>query len=503
MKPEWLAALITEKRDANIVPIGVLNYRFNVLDSEAVQKNLIYLGADSLLYDVPGRSQTPYYTREIFLGSPLLERILPGSVTFQFPSTMLLQNNPVTVTSLYIDFGEGQTATLTPGSSATVQLQQTGERTLTLTASFSNGSQKVIRAVLEVQAQSGGTSGGSGTLRLQDLKGPIVYPCTTKRMQANIPFADYTTGENKTGAIDVGYYFANCATQQLLKPIIILDGFDPGDDRRIFEIYDLLYYNGSSGNLGQEMRQAGYDVLVVNFPNIVEGYISPFPWWTIPIYRDGGADYIERNAMAIVKLIDSVNQVLINNGSQEKLVIVGPSMGGLITRYALAYMEKNGMNHNTRLWISFDSPHWGANIPIGDQYWLEYYARVAGKEEARRSLEDKIGSVAARQMLIHHWRANSLTPAPDTYRTVFMQNLQSNGEPGSNGFPRKNPLRRISVTNGSGYGIVQPESAACGKVLHMDGYSAMAYGSILSAVIRSGTASRLGIQRLLYTRLRQ
>lgn len=59
MKPEWLDALITEKRDANIVPIGVLNYQFNVLDGEAVQKNLIYLGTDSFLYDVPGRTQAP------------------------------------------------------------------------------------------------------------------------------------------------------------------------------------------------------------------------------------------------------------------------------------------------------------------------------------------------------------------------------------------------------------------------------------------------------------
>ena len=168
------------------------------------------------------------------------------------------------------------------------------------------------------------------------------------------------------------------------------------------------------------MRQAGYDVLIVNFPTIYES-ISPL------IKRDGGADYIERNAMAIVKLIDSANQVLRNNGISEKIVVVCPSMGGIITRYALAYMEKNGMDHNCRLWFSFDTPHWGANIPIGDQYWLEYYAYVAGKRDARISLEDKLSSVAARQMLIHHWSTNSLTPTPHAYRTQFMQNLQSNG----------------------------------------------------------------------------
>ncbi len=464
MKPEWLDALITEKRDVTIVPIGVLNYRFNVLDSAAVQKNLIYMGDDSLLHDVAGRPQAPYYTREIFLASPLLEQIRPGSVTFQFPSPMLLQNNPVTVTSLYIDFGEGQTATLIPGGSATVQIQQSGLKTIALTANFSNGTQKIIRAILEVESQNGGTS----SVMQQSMNGEIVLPCITKNMQANIAFADYTTSVNKKGEIEVGYYFANCNTQQLLKPIIILDGFDPGNIRDIIGIYDLLYYNSGSANFGEEMRQAGYDVMVVNFPNVIEGYISPFPGWTIPIFRDGGADYIERNAMAIVKLIDSVNQVLINNSSTEKLVIVGPSMGGLITRYALAYMEKNGMNHNTRLWASFDSPHWGANIPIGDQYWLEYYNRVAGNKGAKASLENKIGSVAARQMLLHHWSAQSVTPAPNSYRPQFMQNLQNNGVSGSNGFPKS--LRKISLTNGSGYGSVQPEGTACGKILKLEAY---------------------------------
>ncbi len=146
-----------------------------MLDSAAIQKKLIYLGADSLLRDVAGRTQIPYYTRDIFLASPLLEHIRPGAVTFQFPQSLLLQNNPVGVTSLFIDFGEGQTATLAPGGSATVHLQQTGVKTISLTATFSNGSQKIIRAVLEVDA-IGGTSGG-GTFRTNGVE---VLPCTIK-----------------------------------------------------------------------------------------------------------------------------------------------------------------------------------------------------------------------------------------------------------------------------------------------------------------------------------
>ncbi len=387
---------------------------------------------------------------------------------------MLLQHNTVTITSLYIDFGAGQTATLSPGGSASILLDQSGTKIFKMAASFSNGSQKVIRATLEVEGPPIGSfykkSEAYGTMGTDP---EPIQPCFPETfLTADMPFSDYITSENKKGVIEIGYYFANCTSRQLQKPIIILDGFDPGDERNVSDIYGLLYYNNGSNNFGEEMRQQGYDVIIVNFPNIIDKHFGPYPGLLIPVIRDGGADYIERNALAVVKLIQSVNQQLVANGSTEEIIVVGPSMGGLISRYALAYMEKKhaegvpNMNHNTRLWVSFDSPHWGANIPIGDQYWLEYYTRVAGNKGAKASLENKIGSVAARQMLVHHWTAGSESPVPNVFRSQFMVNLQSNGISSSGGFPQN--LRKVALTNGSGIGILQPDGVACGKVLKMD-----------------------------------
>jgi hypothetical protein len=51
---------------------------------------------------------------------------------------------------------------------------------------------------------------------------------------------------------------------------------------------------------------------------------------------DGGSDYIQRNAFTLVKLIDTINGMKASNA--DSLIIVGPSMGGLISRYALTYM---------------------------------------------------------------------------------------------------------------------------------------------------------------------
>ncbi|WP_276482987.1 hypothetical protein [Paraflavitalea pollutisoli] len=44
-----------------------------------------------------------------------------------------------------------------------------------------------------------------------------------------------------------------------------------------------------------------------------------------------------------------------------------PIMGGLVARYALRQMEQNATSHQTRLFVSFDAPYQGANVPLGLQ----------------------------------------------------------------------------------------------------------------------------------------
>lgn len=46
-------------------------------------------------------------------------------------------------------------------------------------------------------------------------------------------------------------------------------------------------------------------------------------------------------------------------------------MGGLVARYALRSMEIQNQMHGVDKFISFDSPHLGANVPVGFQKLLE------------------------------------------------------------------------------------------------------------------------------------
>ena len=238
------------------------------------------------------------------------------------------------------------------------------------------------------------------------------------------------------------------------KPIIVVDGFDPGDTRDIPGLYSLLNYTGESGseNLADFLRAEGFDVVILNFPvytRVADGALV-----------DGGADFMERNAMLLVELINMINTAKASN-SPEQNVIIGPSMGGIIARYALNYMENQTLDADTRLYISFDSPHHGANVPIGLQHQLNFLANnpLSPVAELEPLIEGFLKSPASRQLLIDHFEAHlsgadaftfdsaAILPEAHPFRTTFENNINSLT---TTGFPEN--VRNVAVINGSGIG---------------------------------------------------
>lgn len=129
-------------------------------------------------------------------------------------------------------------------------------------------------------------------------------------------------------------------------------------------------------------------------------------------------------------------------------------MGGQISRYALAYMEQKHadgvpkMKHNTRLWVSLDSPHEGANIPISLQQTLFFLGNYANKEESWEGYVTKLRNPAARQLLIE--QMDGLNGAAN-FHTTYYNNLKTNGITGNDGYPVA--LRKIALVNGASNGI--------------------------------------------------
>lgn len=92
-------------------PIGVFLYKFNSLDTNALQDNLIDTLANGQFVDVAGRPRSPYFTHISFLATPLLAEdqvIEQGTHEFYIDAQFFVQNEDFTITQIRIDFGDGQ-----------------------------------------------------------------------------------------------------------------------------------------------------------------------------------------------------------------------------------------------------------------------------------------------------------------------------------------------------------------------------------------------------------
>ena len=245
------------------------------------------------------------------------------------------------------------------------------------------------------------------------------------------------------------------------------------------KLLKLTSRNGSRKKALDELIEEKLKVLAKNNPGIFKLFSigkteENRDLWVMKVSDnvevDGGADFIERNAMLLVELIGIINAQKTPGVDQN--VVIGPSMGGLISRYALNFMEREGLDHDTRLWISFDSPHNGANVPIGFQYLfnkLAYGLQLGGLagdqsiEAVQPLVDGMLKSPAARQMLVDQFEAHItsgtdfdsslMLPQKHGWSDLFYNALKQDFT--TSGFPET--TRNVSIINGSGIGSTYPD----------------------------------------------
>lgn len=248
---------------------------------------------------------------------------------------------------------------------------------------------------------------------------------------------------------EVTYLYAYSNTSGgLVNPFIVVDGFDPSNLRNYGSATEAntldtrgFYHHmngnirvgfsgegGSGQNFVEKLRCSGRDVVLVD-------------------WEQGAGDIIQ-NGKLFIELINYINATKLV--PENKLVIVGPSMGGMISRYALAKMETDGIDHQTSLWISMDSPHQGANIPLGFQHLVDHLYSNIPIAKLERGFE-KLNSMAAKQLLLYHFsetEKNAVKGRPSSERKIMMDAIYALK---NNGWPMN--LRRIAISSGGGFDI--------------------------------------------------
>lgn len=415
------------------IPLSILISEVETIKTEALENNTISKNNNQFVLN--NSSADAFQKHEIALMAPLVSKTKNKTVEFILKDKNIFNTTSKNIQAIYISFtDESLWQTVTVNEPISVDFATSGKKSISFKIEFTNGESKIIKSTFDVQGSSNLANRNGNEILAQNIT-------------ASIPYQGFGESAPYLGQGEYEIYLDN-VDQVLDKPIFLVDGFDPGDTRNTELIYSLLNYGGTDQNLADIVRNEGFDIVVLNFPQY-----SPADGIVI----DGGADFIQRNAMILVELINQINAQKVGT---EKNVVIGPSMGGLISRYALRYMEQNNMEHDTRLYISFDSPHLGANVPIGFQHLFNYMANgPLGDVTLQEIVNSVLSSPAAKQMLLDHYtghlqtgsatefdNAIQLPTGAPNFRTAFQNELNAMG------FPTE--TRNVAISNGSGNGMM-------------------------------------------------
>lgn len=242
----------------------------------------------------------------------------------------------------------------------------------------------------------------------------------------------------------------------LKKPLIFVDGINFGYQNHIDEFFSnankcnelgfeniamAIDFNPITGKKEPDTRfahgpdfikkatDAGYDIIFFDM-----------------LY--GAAD-IKLNGLLLEEFITRLNGGTLTQGAcycgktYDELVIIGASMGGQVSRYALLDMEQNNIQHCVREWVSFDSPNTGGNIALGLQSFVEWSANNNKKSfnmfrQSVENLNGKLDRDASKQLLIYHHteKSNSLAN-PEFY--AFYSKMNQMGS-----YPKKCRISAIA-----------------------------------------------------------
>lgn len=444
------------------IPILWIQSTYEKFIDSAIEKGYIDT-TTGFLFENPNNSISPYQVKTLMCASLAEHTILSMSPVFSFSSQFYFGNiNKSTLSNIQINFDDGNGfINVAWDNDYSINYSDTGEKIIQITFVY-NGTSYLLKTFFNADRESDWII--SYTKADSLLKG--------LSKNGHLDLSQYTRPEFYTDLNYDNVLIGKCtwvpgydANGQLhinvIKPLIIVEGIDFPNKKRAQWDDELRKYGGNglgdflSGKqwdyknnrndkgkwdatwpaiidaplLLDLVRKSGYDILYVDFAD--------------------GATSMETNAKAFISLIKYLNdpQSGVPNSLEQDITVLGASMGGQVAKYALSYMETNNIKHNCRLYLSFDSPHLGANIPIGLQDFISYYQKsiLLGPVKFDWNYHN-ICLPAAKQLLTNHVSANG---GQTDERTDWLSKVDAVGN-----FPKM--TRNIGLVNGSVSGTEQP-----------------------------------------------
>lgn len=245
----------------------------------------------------------------------------------------------------------------------------------------------------------------------------------------------------------VGIKYGCGNDNKIRRPVIFVPPYRPSVQAvSMNRYYDQFNIRG----LFDDLTDLGYDVIFIK--------------------QKPGNRSIKENGVELSYFIRSINQLKKYNFPNEdwENVLVGFSAGGQHARYALMHLEKEhmdngGEHHHTRLYIPFDSPTHGANVPYMAQ--SVYYEMDRTWNLWAALSYDALTDPASKSMLINNIAASNIQstgtneftihPSPTSDREDLQDELDysfahtyTNNDPNDMRFNLPSFSRNVSISTG-------------------------------------------------------
>ncbi len=352
-------------------PIVLLYGNYASMRNDALSQNLFTV-SNQRIFDVPGRTQSPYTTNTLFAAASI-KKVFTNTVIFTYNPSLYYSNTNTTISTLWVDFKDGQ-------GYKTIPLNGTVSKTYT-----DSSSTKLIDFKVQL-------STGAFVYCHSSVDVFVTSTIVSNRYVGTDPYSREVTvptvpGEGLGGDIMQIRYSVNnptrtTVTPHLRKPLIYVEGYDVSGKYDILNlIKNEVLDKGEWVNLA--LIPNGYDFM--NDLDDIAGYDLVFlNYNTLRSFED--------NSKMLQHVIEWIKQDKTAGGFTEKNVIIGTSAGGILCRYTLARMTKtiSSASTDTKLLITHDSPHQGANVPLAFQHFLYDLGnvRVLGKK-----ISDNLGDL--------------------------------------------------------------------------------------------------------------
>lgn len=353
-------------------PLVIHISHFDSLREDGIQQNLFTYG-NNQIFDKAGRTQSPYITKTLFAACPTYPYSNGNTINLTYNPALFYTNWNKQVSNISINFldGEGYRPLPANGALSKSYTDSSGYKKFAIKMVCTDGSIYYCYSGQYVDVPVT----GNFAMRYEPL-GEIDL--------ANPLFTKELPGQYRKGKVYVRYSKKRLGTaleNSIVKPFIVVEGYDIHDVAPLLqkENYDINKLIGEWDKLqGYDFNafldeEAGYDLIFVDYYTM---------------------DPIQDNAKMLEAVIDEINLRKVNNavGVREKNVVMGISMGGLVSRYCLAKMTKNRgtLSTDTRMLLTMDSPHQGANIPLGFQHFIYDFGEVSVGGIKFKNLDDQL-----------------------------------------------------------------------------------------------------------------